>query len=222
MSTAWKLNARRLRQQLERRGIRSQRVLDVMESVPRDLFVPERLQEAAWDDRALEIGVGQTISQPFIVARMTELLALEGDESVLEIGTGSGYQAVVLAKLARHVTTIERIPALQRRAQRVLADLGFDNIEFLIGDGSLGWPPGAPYDAIVATAAAPSIPPALYEQLAPGGRLVLPVGSELEQVLQCVRKEAAGPVIRSDCGCRFVPLVGEAGWAEPAEQPDEL
>jgi protein-L-isoaspartate(D-aspartate) O-methyltransferase len=165
-------------------------------------------------DRSLPLESGQTISQPYIVARMTEMLRLEGDETVLEIGTGSGYQTAILALLARRVVTIERIASLQERAISILSHMTNVNIEFHVGDGTLGWQDASPYDAIIVTAAAPRIPDPLYEQLRPGGRMVLPVGTEQDQILQAVEKGPEGPIVTTDCYCRFVPLIGDAGWDE--------
>jgi protein-L-isoaspartate(D-aspartate) O-methyltransferase len=207
----------RLRQELEQRGIINTRVLDVIQRTPRDLFVPQPLRDAAYEDTALAIGQGQTISQPFIVALMTEALALEGNETVLEIGTGSGYQAAILAPLCRKVVTIERIADLAAEARRALDELRIGNVEFVIGDGSLGNPDGAPYDRIIVTASAPEVPPPLYDQLRPGGRLVIPVGDDAVQDLFVVEKTPAGAKTTPLCGCRFVKLIGEAGWPAPVE-----
>jgi len=208
--------ARELRETLERRGITDPRVLDAIEETRRDLFVPASLQYAAYEDDALPIGEGQTISQPYIVALMTQELRLEGDETVLEIGTGSGYQAAILARLARRVVTIERIERLAERARQVLSELGVTNVEFLVGDGTLGNPERGPYDRVIVTASAPAIPEPLYEQLKPGGLIVAPVGDESSQELMVVEKTPAGPRLTPLCGCRFVKLIGKAGWA-PAE-----
>jgi protein-L-isoaspartate(D-aspartate) O-methyltransferase len=202
-------------QQLERRGIRDPRVLEVMATTPREAFVPGVPVSVAYDDRALPIDAGQTISQPYMVARMTELLEVEPGDRILEIGTGSGYQAAVLARLGANVTTIERHPDLAEAARERLAALGIDGVDVLVGDGSRGDPEGAPWDGIVVTAGAPSIPAELREQLAVGGRLVIPVGPRSQQELIVV--ERRGPtdwVEWSDGAVVFVPLVGEAGWAE--------
>jgi protein-L-isoaspartate(D-aspartate) O-methyltransferase len=188
------------------------RVLDAIEATERDRFVPERLRAAAYDDSALPIGSGQTISQPYIVALMTQELALTGHEKVLEVGTGSGYQAAILARLCRSVVTIERIEALSLAAQKVLTEMGFPNILFLVGDGTLGNPEHAPYDRIIVTASAPCIPEPLYEQLTVGGRLVAPIGDDWTQELVLVEKTDSGPSTIPLCGCRFVKLIGEAGW----------
>ena len=192
-------------------GIRDARVLDAFARVPRHLFVPESLWAEADDDRPLPIGYGQTISQPFVVAYMTERLELEGRERVLEVGTGSGYQTAILATLAREVFTIEIVPELSERAHRVVVDaLGLTNVRFRVGDGALGWPEAAPFDATLVAAATPEVPDALVEQLAPGGRMILPVGEQdfAGQVLRLVRRGNDGAVEREDLlGVRFVPLV---------------
>jgi protein-L-isoaspartate(D-aspartate) O-methyltransferase len=204
-----------VRDQLQRRDIRDPRVLEAMASTPRETFVPGVPVSLAYDDRALPIDAGQTISQPYIVARMTELLAVEPGERILEIGTGSGYQAAVLARLGARVTTIERHPDLSDAARARLAELGIEGVDFRVGDGSRGDPEGAPWDGIVVTAGAPSIPDALREQLGVGARLVIPVGPRDRQELIVV--EHRGPadwVEWSDGGVVFVPLVGEAGWSE--------
>jgi protein-L-isoaspartate(D-aspartate) O-methyltransferase len=202
----------RLRRDLARRGIRDPRVLEAFESVPREEFVPPEYRSQAYDDCALPLSQGQTISQPYIVALMTEALALDGDECVLEIGTGSGYQAAILSRLCRRVVTVERLPELSAAARRVLEALGCDNVECLVGDGTLGVPEDAPYEGIIVTAAAPRIPPPLYEQLAEGGRLAIPTGDESIQELIVVTKTATGPRSEVVCGCRFVKLIGEEGW----------
>jgi protein-L-isoaspartate(D-aspartate) O-methyltransferase len=201
-----------LREELEFRGITDARVLDAIEETPRDFFVPESLRAAAYEDSALPIGNGQTISQPYIVALMTQELELSGDEKVLEVGTGSGYQAAILARLCRTVVTIERIPELSDAAQRVLDEMGIQNVIFLIGDGTLGNLEQAPYDRVIVTASAPSVPEPLYNQLRPGGRLVAPIGDESMQELVRVEKTDSGPKNTVLCGCRFVKLIGEAGW----------
>jgi len=198
--------------QLRRRGIGDERVLEAMARVPRELFVPANLREYAYEDGALPIGEGQTISQPYIVATICSLLELDGDERVLDVGTGSGYQAAVLAELAREVVTIERIPALAERARASLAAAGHPEVEVIVGDGSLGVPDRAPFDAIAVAAAAPRVPEALYAQLAPGGRLVVPRGTRWGQDLVQVVKTPEGPVERAAVPCRFVPLVGLEGF----------
>jgi protein-L-isoaspartate(D-aspartate) O-methyltransferase len=199
---------------LRDRGIRDEAVLTAMREVPREEFVPAAIRGRAWDDSALPLEHGQTISQPLIVAWMTELLELAGDETVLDVGTGSGYQLAILCRLARRVVSIERLPQLSATAGERLAALGITNATLVIGDGTLGWPELAPYDAILVAAAAPEMPQPLYDQLALGGRLVLPVGSRESQEMQRIRKTAAGPVVESLGGCRFVPLIGTAGWRD--------
>ncbi len=186
-------------------------VVGVMDRTPRHLFVPERLREEAYADRPLPIGYGQTISQPFIVALMTDLLAAEPDDVVLEVGTGSGYQAAVLAPLARHICSIEIIPQLGRAAAALLAELGYTNIHTRIGDGYYGWPDCGPFDGIIVTAAASHVPPPLIEQLKPGGRMVIPVGSPFStQRLMLVEKQADGRVTtRQLLAVSFVPLTRE-------------
>lgn len=193
--------------QLRRRGITDERVLAALRTVPREAFVPVELARHAYDDAALPIGEGQTISQPFIVATMCELLELEGGEQVLDVGTGSGYAAAVLDVLAGRVVSIERIPVLAARARRALELTGHGGVEVRIADGSLGAPDRAPFDAISVAAATDHVPPALYEQLAPGGRIVLPLGGRGEQRLVRIERTVDGLVERSSVACRFVPLV---------------
>ena len=201
------LRARMVDRQLRRRGIGDERVLAAMGRVPREHFLPPELARLAYDDHALPIGDEQTISQPFIVATMCELLELEGDENVLDVGTGSGYAAAVLDELSAHVVSIERIPALAARARRALELTGHGDVEVWIGDGSLGAPPRAPFDAISVAAATDRVPPALYEQLAPGGRIVLPRGPLGGQRLVRISRTSSGPVETASLACRFVPLV---------------
>ena len=203
-----------VRDQLQRRGVKDPAVLAAMEQVPREAFVPERLQEMSYQDSPLPIGEGQTISQPFIVARMIERLELTPEDNVLEIGTGSGYGAAILGRIADTVYTVERRASLAEAAREKLEKLGYDNIHVVVGDGSLGWPESAPYDAIVGTAGAPKIPEPLKEQLSVGGRLVLPVGTIPEQqVLIRLRKNGKDRFEQKEMeAVRFVPLVGEAGW----------
>ena len=205
--------ARMVERQLRRRGIEDERVLEAMSRVPRELFLPESLRHLAYADGALPIGFGQTISQPFIVATICSLLGLSGDERVLDVGTGSGYQAAVLAELADALVTIERVPALAEQARAALAEAGCTNVEVRVGDGSLGVPDRAPYDGIAVAAAAPTVPPALYEQLSEGGRLVLPRGGRGGQELVLVERTFEGPVERRSVSCRFVPLLGEEGFS---------
>jgi len=199
--------------QLRGRGLTDERVLAAMERVPRELFVPEELWEYAYEDAALPIGGGQTISQPFMVALICSQLALRGDERVLDVGTGSGYQAAVLAELAREVHSIERLPELAELARESL-DLGGygDRVHVHVGDGTLGLPDHAPFGAIAVAAAAPEPPRSLYAQLEAGGRLVLPVGERSEQLLEVVERTPCGPVTVRSVPCRFVPLVGEEGF----------
>jgi len=199
--------------QLRQRGISDERVLDAMGRVPRELFLPEDLRHLAYEDGALPIGFGQTMSQPFIVGTICALLQLEGDERVLDVGTGSGYQAAVLAELAAEVVTIERVPELAERARGALVEAGYERVEVHVGDGSLGVSERAPFDAIAVAAAAPIVPPALYAQLVEGGRLVLPRGSRWGQDLVLVVRTDEGPLERASVPCRFVPLVGVEGFA---------
>jgi protein-L-isoaspartate(D-aspartate) O-methyltransferase len=201
--------------QLVRRGIEDPRVLEVMARIPREAFVPGAPESAAYDDRALPIDEGQTISQPYIVARMTELLAVEPGDRILEIGTGSGYQAAVLAMLGARVVTIERHAPLARGATERLDRLGIKGVEVLVGDGSRGDPSGAPWDGILVTAGAPTVPDALREQLAVGARLVIPVGPRDQQELIVIERRSSTEWSEwSDGAVIFVPLVGEAGWRE--------
>ena len=201
--------------QIRARSISDVRVLKVMETVPRHLFVDEGLIDQAYSDNPLPIGDRQTISQPYIVALMTEALELKGRERVLEIGTGSGYQTAILAKLADRVFSIERVAALATRARKILDRLNCYNVAIRVGDGSYGWREEAPFDAIITTAAAPQIPPFLADQLVPGGRLVVPVGSRDVQTLYKVTRSVDNPseMKKEDLGgVRFVSLIGESGW----------
>jgi protein-L-isoaspartate(D-aspartate) O-methyltransferase len=197
---------------LARRGIGDERVLKAIAAVPRELFVPDELRRQAYADRALPIGSGQTISQPYMVATIAEALELEGDERVLDVGTGSGYQAAVLAELAAEVVSIERVPELAEEARETLARAGYANVEIRVGDGTLGVPERGPYEGIAVAAAAPAVPEALYEQLAPGGRLVVPVGTRSDQWLEIVTRGEHGPDRRRTVPCRFVPLLGSEGF----------
>ncbi len=204
--------------QIRRRGVRNPRVLDAMLAVPRDRFVPPDARYAAHEDRALPIGHGQTISQPYIVAHMTELLTPTADCTVLEIGTGTGYQTAILAHLCRRVFSVERLAVLAERAGANLAALGLENVTLSMGDGSVGLPLHAPYDRIMVTAAAPETPPALVDQLADGGILVIPVGGKTQQTLVRVQREGKRTVETPLLACRFVKLVGREGWA-PDDAP---
>ncbi len=199
--------------QMVRRGIRDERVLEAMRTIPRHEFVPPEQVHQAYVDAPLPIGNSQTISQPYIVALMTELLSLKGDETVLEIGTGSGYQAAILAHLAKKVYSIERIPELAERAQSLLHSLQLENIEVVVGDGSCGLPEHAPYQAIIVTASAPEVPKPLEDQLSDGGRLVVPVGSRVGQVLELWRREGQKLVCEKLAPVAFVPLIGEHAWS---------
>jgi protein-L-isoaspartate(D-aspartate) O-methyltransferase len=198
--------------QLRARDITDKRVLSVFRKVPRHIFVKEPLWGEAYSDYPLPIGDGQTISQPYMVALMTQCLSLKGTERVLEIGTGSGYQAAILAELAKEVYSIERHINLSVNAQAVIDRLGYKNIHLKTGDGTQGWDEYAPYNGIIATAAAPSVPKPLKEQLAEGGRLVIPVGNEYSQVLTVITKVKGVFTENEVCGCIFVPLIGVHGW----------
>lgn len=206
------LRALMVQAQLRERGIDDERVLAAMARVPRELFLPPEIRGRAYDDAALPIGEGQTMSQPYMVARICAELALTGRERVLDVGTGSGYQAAVLAELAAEVDTIERIPALADRARGSLYAAGYANVRVHVGDGTRGLPERAPFDAIAVAAAAPDVPSTLYEQLRPRGRLVVPVGRRRVQRLQIVVRSPEGPAVVRTVPCRFVPLVGEDGF----------
>lgn len=204
---------------LKARGIKDPAVLQAMREVPREAFLPESMAEFAYKDSPLPIGRGQTISQPYIVAAMTELLKLTNDARVLEIGTGSGYAAAILSRIAAEVYTIERYEDLAKAAQIRFRDLGYDNIHVLNGDGTLGWPEHAPYDRIVVTAGAPEIPQPLKKQLAVGGHLVIPTGSSRTQELRRITRTAEDMFEEEDLfSVRFVPLIGDAGWQESSRQ----
>ena len=200
--------------QLRARGVSDERVLDAMARVPRHEFVAEEYREQAYEDHPVPIGEGQTLSQPYIVAIMLEALTLTGSEKVLEVGTGSGYQTALLAGLSREVHSIERHADLARSAQDVLRRLGYRNVNVLVGDGSEGLADQAPFDAIIVSAAAPRIPPALFEQLREDGRLMVPVGPAHAQELQFVHKQNGHAVVTSLEGCRFVPLIGGQGYPD--------
>ena len=209
-----KERSRMVEEQIAYRGVTDPRVLAAMGKVPRHEFMPEALRSQAYGDHAMPIGEGQTISQPYIVALMTELLELKGDERVLEIGTGSGYQAAVLADLCQKVFTVERVKNLADKARATLDRLGYKNVAMKVFDGTYGWKEMAPFDAIIVTAAAPDIPSALVEQLKEGGRLVIPVGERYTQVLVKVVRTATGVLRTESIPCVFVPLIGNHGWKE--------
>jgi protein-L-isoaspartate(D-aspartate) O-methyltransferase len=199
-------------EQLRARDIGDERVLEAMERVPRELFVPTDVRDRAYEDAALPIGAGQTISQPYMVARICTELGLDGDERVLDVGTGSGYQAAVLAQLASEVRSIERIPELAESARANLENAGVENVRVHDGDGSRGLPEAAPFAAIAVAAAAPAFPQALYEQLTLGGRLVVPIGRRRGQRLEVIVRSPEGPATIRSVECRFVPLLGEQGF----------
>ncbi|MFZ5452892.1 MAG: protein-L-isoaspartate(D-aspartate) O-methyltransferase [Thermodesulfobacteriota bacterium] len=198
--------------QIEARGIKDSRVLAAIRRVPRHRFVPLGLWDQAYNDYPLPIGEDQTISQPYIVALMTEALELKDTDRVLEIGTGSGYQAAILAELAGEVYSIDRLPSLAEQAQKVLTALGYKNLQVRVGDGTLGWPEACPFDAILVTAGTPQVPRPLVEQLALGGRLVIPVGDRFSQTLTRIRQTKEGVKYDYLGGCRFVRLIGAYGW----------
>jgi protein-L-isoaspartate(D-aspartate) O-methyltransferase len=209
----WKQERERMvKEQIIARGIKDQRVIEAMKQVPRHLFVDSTYYHQAYKDYPLPIGHDQTISQPYMVASMTELLEMTGNEKTLEIGTGSGYQTAVLALLCDKVYTIERISELRQHAATLLDQLGFRNVSLMVGDGSLGWSTYAPYDTILVTAGAPEIPNALIAQLAENGRLVIPVGDEYSQVLNLVKKHKGRIYRKEFFNCAFVPLIGKEGW----------
>lgn len=204
---------RMIETQILARGITDRRVIDAMLKIPRHIFVEEAMASQAYNDNPLPIGEKQTISQPYMVALMTELLELTGKEKVLEIGTGSGYQAAILALLADRVYTVERIRPLALKARKALDSLGLLNINIKISDGTIGWKEEAPFDAILVTAGAPVIPSGLVDELAPGGRLVIPVGDQYEQTLVKITKQEDGSIEQQNLiGCRFVKLIGKFGW----------
>lgn len=202
------LRDKMVQKQIAHRGVKDERVLDAMRSVPREKFVAEGVRRDAYMDYPLPIGCNQTISQPYMVAVMTEALELKGDENVLEIGTGSGYQTAILARLAGHVTTIERYAELSEGAGEVLEELGIGNVEVVVGDGTLGWPESAPYDGILVTAGAPEVPKPLKDQLSDDGKLVIPVGGRGMQMLRVVTRDSTRDIL----SCMFVPFVGKCGW----------
>lgn len=204
--------ARMVKEQLRGRGIHSESVLEVMGELPRELFLPPEQRNQAYRDQAVPLPEGQTISQPYMVAIMTEALDLESTDRVLEVGTGSGYQAAVLSRLATEVLTVERLPSLAARAESTLKELGCDNVRILVGDGTLGWPEEAPFDAILVTAGAPAVPESLKRQLTEEGRLVAPVGDRYLQELVRVTRHGSRFETEGLLACRFVPLVGREGW----------
>jgi protein-L-isoaspartate(D-aspartate) O-methyltransferase len=204
----------RLVEVLRRKGVRDLSVLRAVQMVPRHLFVPESVRHRAYDDTALPIGSGQTISQPYVQARYLELIGLTGREKVLEIGTGSGYQTALLALVASMVFSVERVPHLAQSARTALANSGIRNVTVLVGDGTLGWRPFAPYDAILVSAASPEIPSPLVEQLAEGGRMVIPLGDRASQTLTLVERQGDQVRSRTVADVRFVPLVGEFGFSQ--------
>jgi protein-L-isoaspartate(D-aspartate) O-methyltransferase len=204
----------RLVEVLRRKGVRDLSVLHAVQMVPRHLFVPESVRHQAYDDTALPIGSGQTISQPYVQARYLELIGLTGREKVLEIGTGSGYQTALLALLASMVFSVERVPHLAQSARTALANSGIRNVTVLVGDGTLGWRPFAPFDAILVSAASPEIPGPLVEQLALGGRMVIPLGDRASQTLTLVVRNEDGVRASTITDVRFVPLVGQFGFSE--------
>ena len=208
--------------QLIDRGIRDPRVLAALAKVSRQLFVPPAHRDKSYTDHPLPIGAGQTISQPYIVALMTQELALKPHSKVLEVGTGSGYQTAILANVAAQVYSIERIPSLGQGACELLRTLGMTNVEIRLGDGTLGWPEAAPFDGILVTAAAPQVPPTLLDQLADQGRLVLPIGSPVNQELTVVERSGKDLRTRQVCSCVFVPLIGAHGWSEGQADPEEV
>jgi protein-L-isoaspartate(D-aspartate) O-methyltransferase len=205
---------RMVQRQLRARGIADPRVLDAMRRVPRHAFMDESLYKEAYDDNPLPIGEGQTISQPYMVAVMTELLETNPQARILEIGTGSGYQAAVLSVLCRWVFSVERIPRLAERARETLHKCGYDNVTIVVADGTRGRPEHAPYDGIIVTAGSPGVPDVLVDQLIEGGRLVIPVGDRFSQTLKRVVKTKRGTRIEDHTGCRFVDLIGEFGWSD--------
>jgi protein-L-isoaspartate(D-aspartate) O-methyltransferase len=206
-----------VQEQLQVRGITNERVLAAFRKVPRHLFVPKEFQPEAYADHPIPIGGGQTISQPYMVALMTQLLRLQGHERVLELGTGSGYQLAILAELALEVYSVERLPDLAEQASRRLEQLGYLNVHITAGNGSLGWPAHAPYDGIIVTAGAPQLPAPIAGQLGEGGRLVIPIGPREAQTLTLVEKQRGGLHLKEITSCVFVPFIGEYGWSQNSE-----
>ncbi len=207
------MRARMVEEQLIPRGIKDSKTLDAFKKVPRHEFVAEEFWESAYNDYPLPIGDGQTISQPYMVALMTELLCLKGGEKILEIGTGSGYQMAILLEIAGQIYSVERFRSLADAATKTLKRLGYKNFVVKVGDGTLGWEEHAPYDGIVVTAGAPGIPESLLRQLKETGRLVIPIGGSFGQILTVVEKRGVSIATREICGCVFVPLVGKEGWS---------
>ncbi|MBM4276610.1 MAG: protein-L-isoaspartate(D-aspartate) O-methyltransferase [Deltaproteobacteria bacterium] len=216
-----KARAKMVEEQIIERGIKDPRVIAAMKKVPRHLFVEEALQSQAYNDRPLPIGEKQTISQPYMVALMTEAMELKGRERVLEIGAGSGYQTAILAELTQEVFSVERIRPLAIRARKLLYDLGYFNVEIKIFDGTYGWAEKGPFDAIIVTAGSPDIPQPLYDQLSMGGRLVIPVGNSDIQDLFRITKTEEGMKKENLGGCRFVKLIGRYGWEDEGTMNDE-
>ncbi len=203
-----------VREQIIKRGINDAAVIKAMQTVPRHKFIGENSLSQAYEDHPLPIGDGQTISQPYMVALMTQCLELKGGERVLEVGTGSGYQAAILAEIAKEVYSIERFADLARKAEAVLSELNYSNVKIKIDDGTAGWSEAAPFDGIIVTAAAPDVPTSLVRQLAEGGKLVIPVGGKFMQTLSVFKKEGEELRQKDICGCVFVPLVGGEGWGD--------
>lgn len=201
-------------QQIMRRGVVTPRVIEAFKKVPRHLFVPEQFQSHSYNDHPLPIGEGQTISQPYIVALMTDLLDISGEDKVLEIGTGSGYQAAILAELGKEVYTIERHKLLAERAEKIFKELNYQNVKVLVGDGTKGWKEFSPYQKIIVTASAPDVPQPLFIQLDEMGKLVIPIGGRWSQDLVLIEKRKGKMIRKSVCGCVFVPLIGEYGYRE--------
>ncbi len=215
MSDRYERKRRRLTEQMRQKGIESPRVLEAVMTVPRHRFVPESIRSRAYDDSALPIGHGQTISQPSLQALYLQVLEIGRDDKVLEVGAGSGYQTALLAEVAANVYAVERLPELTQRARAVLDELGYQNIALVTKDGTTGWSKYAPYDAILVAAASPDVPDALVDQLAPGGRLLIPVGDRTTQELTLVQKNEDGAIKRRGITqCVFVPLIGRFGWSE--------
>ena len=201
-------------QQIMRRGVVTPRVIEAFKKVPRHLFVPEQFQSHSYNDHPLPIGEGQTISQPYIVALMTDLLDISGEDKVLEIGTGSGYQAAILAELGKEVYTTERHKLLAERAEKIFKELNYQNVKVLVGDGTKGWKEFSPYQKIIVTASAPDVPQPLFIQLDEMGKLVIPIGGRWSQDLVLIEKRKGKMIRKSVCGCVFVPLIGEYGYRE--------